>query len=65
MGGEVHSAPLPIERGWKTAYAKKLARELKEAAKTNPALKPLEWVSILAALGRTGWPETDDKPTTK
>jgi hypothetical protein len=55
---------LPIKHGWKTAYAKKLARELNEAAKTNPTLKPLQWVSIFAALGRTGWPETD-KPTTK
>jgi hypothetical protein len=67
LGWAVKSIPpaLPLKHGWKTAYAKKLSRELKEAAKTNPALKRLEWESIFAGLGRTGWPETDDKPTTK
>jgi hypothetical protein len=54
------------EYGWKRGYAKRLAHALKEAAKTNPALKPLKWESIAARLREIGWPEkTDDNLTTK
>jgi hypothetical protein len=43
------------EYGWKRAYAKKLADALNEAAKTNRALKPIKWESIVARLGEFDW----------
>jgi hypothetical protein len=58
LGWAVKTIP-PDHRdyGWKRAYAKKLAHALDEAAKTNPALKPMKWESMVTRLGEFDWSE--------